>query len=269
VGGPRLPFEQNQPEQAIVDDASVTTRVPINKRKPRDSRSSEGGFVYLAGVILVVVLGRCLTSRSHIWQEGDTGIDPGEAITILIYRDFKAYEPLNVMSENEVANCLSAPMKDVLPDLRIIPPDEFRQIAFPHLESEVAPVHPEYLTLLLDHPGFRDRMAKIGLRFIIVIGMRTENVDPEGLIACGASYGGAGCLGVVVWDRASGLAASILDLKQAQQNVEMQASTTGKSGFAIVGFLPLLFPSRTEAPACADLGEGIARFLTGNHAPAP
>jgi len=91
----------------------------------------------------------------------------------------------------------------------------------------------------------------------------------ENHITCGGGLGGFGCGGVVLWDRTSRFSASILDLKQARQDVEIRASATGKVGFFAVFIIPLLpILSFTESHACADLGEGIARFLTGEHTPA-
>lgn len=252
-----------------MDTGHGTTRLLSKIHTGHVRRSCTGAIVSLTGMLLVSVLSGCLASKAHTWHDGDTRIEPGETVTIVVYRDYKMSEPRNVMGETEVVSCLSAAIKDVIPNLHIIPPKEFRQLAFPDLEPNVAPVHPEYLVLLFEHPVFLDRIADVRLRYIVVAGARTETSNPNSWGGCVASYGGGGCLAFWVWDRRTDLAATMLDLKQIRQNAEIQASRTRKSIFAIVGGYLLPIPARTETPACAEVGEGIARFLIGDGVSAP
>lgn len=220
----------------------------------------------------------CTTVQVREVREIRAGIEPHEGVTIvpLILAwvpprpldKAKAWEPFEERAgADEIADCIGKVIRRAYPTLRIVPRDEFRRAAFPDLDPEAAPKSPDYLTLLLDHPVFRERIAPLGVRYLIFVGGRTEQQHNWGGIECGAGYGGAACLGVVVWDRTSRLAASILDLKQTRSAGEMHAAASGHPWLAILGILPLGLPAFTESRACEDLGGNIARFLAGGNSP--
>ncbi len=138
--------------------------------------------------------------------------------------------------------------------------DEFRRTAFPDLSPESAPRNPKYLSMLLQRTDFRDRIRPFGIRHIAFIGGVTKTVT-DGGIACFGAGPGAGCFGLITWDKNSRLGASVLDLNYPRREENLDASASGTSWFAIVGIFPIGLPSDPSYVACKDLGGRIARSI--------
>lgn len=208
----------------------------------------------------------CTAAHVRDVRKMPTGIEREEGVTILLLRDFSLEARV---ADEKIVGCVSEAIRRAHPTIRIIPPEEFRRTAFPDLDPDAAPKGPDYLALLLGHPVFRERIARLGIRYLILVGGRTEQEHRWGDIECGRGYGGGACLGVVVWDRRSRLAASVLDLQRARAAGEVHAAVSGRPWFAVVGIFPLGLPAFTESRACGDLGEAVARFLAGENLPEP
>jgi hypothetical protein len=222
----------------------------------------------LVTVFLLSLLG-CVTGTVKTAPQKIAPITSKESIVILAYRELEIETSAFTQTEEELVACLSTPIKSVYPDLYIVPPDEFRRIAFPDLRAEKAPTRPESLALLLDHSVFKERVAKLGLRYLIVVGALTKQPEPESWGGCALGMTGGGCLGVVVWDQESRMAASILDLREPVKPNELTETVTGNPWFAVIGVIPLAMPAPTESKACTDLGATIGKHLSAGQSSAP
>lgn len=171
--------------------------------------------------------------------------------------------------EEEIVGCVSTIVRRAHPTLRIVPSDEFRRVAFPDLPAAAAPRSPEYLSLLLNHPVFRERTARLNLRYVIAIGGATTVADTRAgaLMLPAPAPGGvptpAGAVIFGAWDRRSRLAAAVLDLKEARSARIAEAEAAG-SGWFVAFLLPISgVPTFTETQVCEDLGQRIVQFLSG------
>jgi len=120
----------------------------------------------------------------------------------------------------------------------------------------------------VNHATFRERIASLGIRYLIH--MRGETVQ-TGKAEAGA-IGGPGAAVLVIggsWDRNTRLSASILDLKQSSEAGSVTASATGRPWFFAVLPSPLILgmPAFTESKACGEMGKALARFLAGEKPP--
>jgi hypothetical protein len=158
------------------------------------------------------------TAQVQAVRHTATGIKPKEAIAFVSWRPSLANaldsQPID---EEEIVTCISEEVRKAQPGLRIVARDEFRRAAFPNLPPEATPTGPEYLSLLLNHATFRERIVSLGIRYLIH--MRGETVQTGKLEAGGIGGAGAGVLVIGgSWDRNTRFSASILlDLEQSRR----------------------------------------------------
>jgi len=192
-------------------------------------------------------------------QEQTSAVAGQDAVTVLL--NYLGLEGRTM--EQEMVDCVSDAIRRNHPDVRLVPPDEFRRVAFPNLAPDAAPRSPRYLGMLLDNTVFRERIALLHLRYVIMIGGETRVAQKGGMTMLPASVPG-GPLPVGGWVRnnETELVASILDLAQTRPSAELNASASGTSWMVLLGLLPVGAPARTEATACAELGDAVARFLS-------
>jgi len=155
--------------------------------------------------------------------------------------------------ERQASHCIRTALEIAQLRVRVVSPEEFRQIAFPDLAPESAIHSSEYLSILLTDQRFRDRIAPLRIRYIISISGVTE----QSLVGAGAGA----MAGLIVWDRRSRLRASVLDLTRASLQENISADASGNPWVLIVGGLPLFIPADTDSQACRDFGGSIVKFL--------
>jgi hypothetical protein len=168
--------------------------------------------------------------------------------------------------EKKVVGCIKDALEDTHPTVRVVPPEEFRQVAFPDLTPEE--IQSGDWEQLLEDPAFRERIAPLGLHYLIAVtGGTTQNTKfvAEGVPFYGGAMGFMGDIG----DRRSSVHATVLDLERGKEVGSVDASAYNTSGFGwVILPLPLYVPPPpTEARACSELGEGLAKFLAGEKLP--
>ena len=197
----------------------------------------------------------CTTPPSRPVETRD--VAGGGTVTVLL--NYMGLEGRAI--EQELVACVGEGIRKVHPELRVVPPDEFRRVAFPDLAPDASPRSPQYLGMLLDNPVLRERIAPLRLRYVIMIGGDTRVTQRGGMTMLPASVpGGPLPVGGWVRDRQTELAASILDLTRARPTTELNASASGTSWLVVFGLLPVGAPALTEAQACAELGDKVAQF---------
>ena len=168
--------------------------------------------------------------------------------------------------ENSINKCVTKAVHQANPSDKVIPPDEFRRVVFPDLEFSEAPHSVESFKLLLDDPTFLDRIAPLGLRYL-VIASSTNREDKNTWGHCSAGYMSLACLGGVVWDKSSQIAGVILDLKQARTlPAELSATASGKSEFGFFIIVPYAFRADTRSAACDVFGKAVAKAIVSGGA---
>ena len=212
------------------------------------------------------LLSACTTGVVTQSREASTGLGAGEAIAFIFERQF-SMEAQRV-DETEIIGCISEAVGKAHPTLRIVLPDDFRRTVFPGIAPEAAPYKPEYFELLLDHPTFNERVAALGIRYLISVGGATEQTGGPGA----GAVGGPGTAVLIIagsWDRKTSLTASVLDLQQKRIAGKLEASATGHPWVLIVFPSPLMIgaPAFTESKACEELGQAVAKFVTSEETP--
>ncbi len=217
--------------------------------------------------VMFVALAACQTSApvGQPLEPSATGTatSPDDGIMLVFYQKLSIEANVDdIADETRVIECMGETIRRHRPEQRIVSFDEFRRTAFPDLPPESAPRNPKYLSLLLQRTNFQDRIRPLGIRHIAFIGGVTNTTESGG-ITCGGMPGAAGCLGLITWDKKSRLGATVLDLKDSRRTKNLNASSSGTSWFAVVGMIPIGFPSDTVGTVCRDLGTRLTHFLDG------
>jgi YajG family uncharacterized lipoprotein len=212
-------------------------------------------------LVTALMLVGCTQVSVLTFREMPTVIEPHDAVAIAVSgetTDFAA----------DAEGCVSKALKAAFPTLRIISSDDFYRIALPEVEKSVRASTD--ISVLLKEPAFRERIAPLGLRYLVLIEGGTQQKG-EPIIGVGGGPGPT----VFGWSgkRQSSLWASILDLKKYQPAGHVSAEAIGKPWWTCVGLGPFCLPlgaaAFTESGACAKVGEGVVQFLKGEEIPAP
>jgi hypothetical protein len=188
------------------------------------------------------------------------------AITILFTADFS----LSAVPTDPgaVETCITGAIQTQQPGLRIVPASEFNRVAFPDLPSGAAPTDMKYLSTVLPHPVFQERIAPLNLRYLIAVTGGTDEERSGGAIS-GAAPRAFAVVGGYVWDRKSSFRATIVDLRSAQPAAQAQSASEGRAWLFFIMPSPIILgaPVFTESKACAELGAAIASFIAGAERP--
>ncbi len=222
-------------------------------------------MAFALAVGLVTGLAACVSSGDAGRADAPASPAPRaapEGAAMIVFLRELSFEPGidDLKNESFVVDCVRSAIEHRDPDRRFVDYETFRRAALPELKSRSTLRQPKYLRMVLDHPDFRTRIAPLGLRYIIFVGGVTET-NREGGIACGGGGGGAGCFGLITWDKESRMVASVLDLARRGNLLRSEALATGTAWFAMIGIFPLGMPAGTEGVTCTRQGEKIAALL--------
>jgi hypothetical protein len=108
-----------------------------------------------------------------------------------------------------------------------------------------------------------DRLAQIGVRYVVWLDGSTRKTDGGGSVACAAGPGGAGCFGVGWWEKQSDYVASVWDMQTASQLGTVSTDVSGTS--VLIGAIaPIPIISPVQSTACDRLSEQLRSFLIGS-----
>jgi hypothetical protein len=226
-------------------------------------------FLKLASVLsLSLLIAGCATSTMRIGGEYALHLESDDGIT-LIMSDYGGVSPEKLQAlSRDIETCVTETIRENTPSLRIVMVDEFRRVAFPGLDFNEIPRDQEHMLSLLRDFKFQERIAPLKLKYFIMVTGKTSGLtNQSGGIYCGAGYGGAGCLGLTVWDKIASLQASIIDGKQASQVGELEVDVTGKPWLAVIGFIPVGLPAFPEQRVCVELGHAISKTIAIGEVP--
>jgi hypothetical protein len=219
----------------------------------------------------------CVSSHTQPAPAPPGRMPVGAAVTVLLHRYEEGEgEAAGAVSSAEAAKiearlgeCVGDALAERAPGARVIATAEFAREVFPSVPLERVPRSPESLFDLAANPEFRARTAELGLRYVVIATGATQ-MPHQGGISCFGGYGGAACLGLVIWHRDSQLAAVIFDLASAQLREGPRAEASSHAWLAALGILPLGMPSGfTRAKACSGFGRAVAEALAGGAAASP
>ena len=225
--------------------------------------------------VLACLLSGCMTSKVDETRQVAGALHPNDAIVVL-----KKPQLEGVGTEEDFLDCLQQNLggelvhpeqgqssklsknKSHIP-FRIYGEQEFTDALFPWFEPSTAPANAAGLKTLLDRPGVLDRLAEIGVRYIVWLDGNTKKTDGGGSVACAAGPGGAGCIGIGWWEKHSDYVASVWDLQTA---LEMGSVTTDVKGTSVLigAIAPIPIISPVQSTACNRLAEQLRSFLVGD-----
>ena len=222
----------------------------------------KSGWVILLLLLMVSLWAGCTTSQVQFARQTKTTIEARETVAILISTE----SPL----ENDAVTCISDALRNARPGVRVITPDEFRRNIFYYGYPDNDDERRRYFTLLANEPALRERIAKLGLRYVVSLHGGTEQ-HGEPLLGAAGGGGAAITWFGMSWDRKSRLEASVYDLKQVVEAGTIRALAEGRPWFLCVGMGPFCVPmgaaTFTESKSCTGLGAAVATFLTGGNLP--
>lgn len=226
-----------------------------------------------AAVVLGALAGGCMTSKVDETRQVATSIQANESIVLL-----KKPQLEGVGTEEAFLDCVqerlggqlvhpeegqSARASTARVPFKIYGEQEFTDALFPWFEPSTAPANAAGLKVLLQRPGVTERLQEIGVRYVVWLDGNTKKTDGGGSVACAASPGGAGCIGVGWWEKESGYVASVWDMQTAAEIGQVTADVTGTSVLiGAIAPIPIITPVRRKA--CDRLSEQLRSFLSGD-----
>jgi hypothetical protein len=241
--------------------------------QPKRDRSflfymSVGRAVCLALLTINLVGGGCTTVWVQERRLAPTGLTPEDAIAVILSAPVK--EEHSSELENLVTECVQGALGGIHPAIRIIPPNQFRKLAFPHLTIDQIPAgYFSWRTLLRD-PAFHNKIAPLGLRYTLAVNTEeSRRVSDAEWTAATSMLGGPGPSLSWSWENEVLMEAIVVDTAHRRIAGAVHAYAKGNSGAGVSLVtlpFPFLLPHGTVSfpfgVACRGLGEALAKFLT-------
>lgn len=206
--------------------------------------------------VLALLLGGCVTASIEREQTSEQALvaSADEAVVVLGRRDGARFE-----TEREFTECVSQRLARKV-GTTVVPERAFADALFPWFEPRTAPTNLESLARRLENPRLAAGLRKAGVRYLIWVDGRTEDVDEGGSMSCALSPAGGGCLGFVWWEKNAQFEAAIWDTRNASRAGRVLVDASGTS-YVPALLVPIPALARTQAKACASLGDQLASFF--------
>ncbi len=234
----------------------------------------------IAGCVAVALSG-CMTARIEEMREAPTQIASHEAIVLLAKPRLEGTGTeekfLDCLERELVGRSVSAEVaqaqksgkqvnaRSSLEDrpFQIYADNQFVDALYPWLEPSTAPANAQGFSAFLRRPGVSERVAEMGVRYIVWVDGMTQKTDGGGSIACAAGPGGAGCLGLGWWEKQSDYEATIWDL---HLGINAGTVTTDVKGTSVMigAIAPIPLISPVQSTACDRLAGQLKSFLLGS-----
>jgi hypothetical protein len=217
----------------------------------------------------------CMTSKVDETRQVAAAIQANESIVVL-----KKPQLEGVGTESEFLSCVQERLGgelvhpqdgqsakasrdgDAVP-FKIYGEQQFTDALFPWFEPSTAPANAAGLRTLLERPGVTERLAQIGVRYVVWLDGNTRKTDGGGSVACAAGPGGAGCIGLGWWEKESDYVASVWDMQTASELGTVSTDVTGTSVLiGAVAPIPIITP--VQRTACSRMAEQLRSFLLGS-----
>jgi hypothetical protein len=164
-------------------------------------------------------------------------------------------------NNGKAMSCAGERLRHGDPPIEVINIDDVRLAFFPWLEPSTAPKTPEELHALLEDPAIQQKMAELGIRYLMAIEGGTTQEEHGGMwCGVGPTGGGGGCLGFVWGNRESSYVATIVDVTRPHESRDIAGKHAGHyyvPAFALP--IPLIAP--TQGKACEQLAEHVRQFF--------
>ena len=165
--------------------------------------------------------------------------------------------------DEEWLSCIENRIRDGLPSVQFIPVDPFRDALFPWFEpSGEQPETREDWAKRLAQPLILQGAARMGVRYVLLVGGETVNGPMQGSFQCTAGAGAAGCFGFSTGTRDTGLQLTLADFARREWVGNIDIAESGE--YTWIGLvLPIGFATMTETDACRKASEKALQLLEG------
>ena len=208
------------------------------------------------GALLPTLLGGCVTATVQEVREADTGMAAGDSIVVLGRRS----QPASAETELDFISCVAGNMGRGGNRVNVIPEQRFIDATFPWFEPRTAPAQANDLPALLDRPPLAQRLAEMGLKYLVWIEGATERTDSGGSLSCAVTPGGGGCFGFLSWENDSTYEASVWDVESGTAAGRISSEAIGTSYMPAV-IVPIPILARVRASACTALADQLKAFV--------
>ncbi len=205
---------------------------------------------------LMCALSGCVTTTVQEIRQAATGIGESESVVVLGRHDNAADE-----SEDDFVSCVSNNLGGGRDKIGVINEQAFVDALYPWFEPRTAPLNTSDLPELVAKPLLAERLASIGVRYVIWIEGSTERVEQAGAMTCSITMTGAGCFGFMSWENDSSYEAQIWDIKSGTAVGKVSSDANGTSFMPAI-IVPVPFVARVQNSACNSLADRLKSFIT-------
>ena len=207
--------------------------------------------------LLIVLCSGCVTSTVQQVRQSVTGMAEGDALVVLGRRN----RPSQTQTELDFIDCVSKNMAGGGDSVSVITEQDFMDALFPWFEPRTAPLDSRELPELMSRPALAERIAEIGLKYLVWVEGSTRRTAESGSFSCTAGPAGAGCFGFLTWENDSSYEALIWNTRTGKTAGRVSSDAEGTSYLpAIVVPIPII--ARVQASACASLADQLKVFVT-------
>jgi len=228
----------------------------------------------IACAALALLGAGCMTAKVDESRQVAAAIQANESIVVLKKPQLEGIGTeekfLDCLQENlggtlvhpeEGQSAKTSKAKDAVP-FSIYGEQQFSDALFPWFEPSTAPASAAGFRSLLERPGVTERLAQIGVRYVVWLDGSTRKTDSGGSVACAVGPGGGGCFGVGWWEKQSGYVASVWDLRNGVELGSVSTDVTGTSVLiGAIAPIPIITP--VQRTACNRLADQLRSFLVG------
>ena len=153
-------------------------------------------------------------------------------------------------------------MGEGIPDVGIVPSKSFLSATYPWFEPANVPGNSEALATVLAETKVQQKVADLGLHYVVVVG--------GGTLATGKGWGGAvggggspygAVIGGVNTEKKTRLTATILDMQASKKVAHVEVFASGEAHVGLIVLIPYIVISPTEGAACKALAQRVVGIL--------
>jgi hypothetical protein len=167
---------------------------------------------------------------------------------------------------SDVEICLTERIRDVAPEILIVPQRTIRDALFPLLEPATQPQSEEAFAKMLARDDVRARLSARGLRYLVAFAGGTRREDWGGGVLCGGGFGAGGCFGFMWRGERTALDAALWVLDGGSPLRREGAAVEGTS-IVPAFLLPIPLLAQTGGEACRELGTRLANAIRESATP--
>jgi len=209
--------------------------------------------------VLFVTLSACssVTTVDEIRQSPELlDIKNGDSIVLLGRHDAGHYE-----TDSNFVNCVAERLQNI-EGLDVIPEDTFTDALFPWFEPRVSPKSLKRMNILMGESRISQKIDSINLRYLVWMDGHTENADQAGSMTCSAGIGGAGCFGLLSWNKISFYEAVVWNIQDMKEVGRVRVDSEG-TNYVIGALVPIPLMTRSKGDACKGMGNQLRGFFEG------